>query len=204
MKIRDGNKEIELPAVQVAARALAFAAAKGKPHAQRTVLTMAAELERQAAELNDRAVKSAEEYKRHWTARSAEWKDGAGPEPLPHPDDIHIDHERHRVEIRGPVNAEGKAAMDALLAIRQRYEDGFYGHLAGAAENPEDAELPVLARLAQDRFDLWNKGLPERYSRELTGRISDTQFEGSVRRFKQQEAARKKRSKSGREKKTVG
>jgi hypothetical protein len=115
---------------------------------------------------------------------------------LPHPDDIYIDRERNRVEVRGPTTAKEKAALDECLAMRQRYETGFRGLVDEAAHNPEEADLPLLAKGAQDRFDLYNNVVPERCRKELTGRISDRQYEIAVQRFKHQEASKNKRSKA--------
>ena len=53
-----------------------------------------------------------------WPRKSERARNGTtGPEPVPHPDDVIIDHETGQVRIDGPVMEEQKAAEERLQAM---------------------------------------------------------------------------------------
>ena len=68
--------------------------------------------------MSDEYLKTAIEYKCDWE-RELERRARlglAGPEPLPHPDDIVIDLRRDQVIVKGPMTKEEKVEWDRLYA----------------------------------------------------------------------------------------
>jgi Family of unknown function (DUF5681) len=114
--IREGDRVESVPVIQAILRKMAFAAAHGNTRAQQTYLNLlvGAEADRRMATME--LLKTAVEYKEHWghvLAKRA--RNGTtGPEPVPHPDDVIIDHSTGEVRIDGPVLEEQKAAQERL------------------------------------------------------------------------------------------
>jgi Family of unknown function (DUF5681) len=117
--IREGDRVERIPVIQAILRKVAVAAANGNIRAQQNFLNLliGAEADRRAATMD--LLKSAVEYKEHWGHILAERaRSGAtGPEPVPHPDDVIIDHRTGEVRIDGPVMGEQKAAEEQLKAL---------------------------------------------------------------------------------------
>ena len=104
---------------------LAVNAAKGQQRAQRlfTDLVAATELEKQRC--RDSLLEAAIAYKRDW---EIEFERRAalgisGPEPVPHPDHIHIDRCTGAVTIRGPLTREDKADWDRWRQRKADFEE---------------------------------------------------------------------------------
>lgn len=106
IKVRDGERQYQIPVTQGVIRALAQGAIKGGVLAQRTYLAL-----QQAEDL--RLAQELEETFTFWEnyvadARAAfataELHGMPIPDMLPHPDDIRLDHEMQRVSIVGPCN----------------------------------------------------------------------------------------------------
>jgi hypothetical protein len=117
--IREGDRVERVPVIQAILRKVAVAAANGNSRAQQNFLDLliGAEADRRAATME--LLKTAVEYKEHWGHVLAERaRNGTtGPEPVPHPDDVIIDHETGEVRIDGPVMEEQKAAEERLQAM---------------------------------------------------------------------------------------
>ena len=101
--IREGDRVERVPVIQAILRKVAVAAANGNSRAQQNFLDLliGAEADRRAATME--LLKTAVEYKEHWGHVLAERaRNGTtGPEPVPHPDDVIIDHETERSESMG-------------------------------------------------------------------------------------------------------
>ena len=114
-----GDRVERVPVIQAILRKVAVAAANGNSRAQQNFLDLliGAEADRRAATME--LLKTAVEYKEHWGHVLAERaRNGTtGPEPVPHPDDVIIDHETGEVRIDGPVMEEQKAAEERLQAM---------------------------------------------------------------------------------------
>lgn len=173
--IREGDKTIELPAVQAVMRSLAIAAMKGSRLSQKTF----AEIVR-AAEHRERTeaiatLEAAIEYKRRWTEEFARLKRCGQPEPelLPHPDDLEIDLRKGAVIINGPMTAEEKLAHDQRVQRRDaaQVEISEYAKLYRRARSPQSKEMWLdWWHSEQMIFDLINDGLKGRHKSELIDR----------------------------------
>jgi hypothetical protein len=201
----DGRK-VHLPANQMIVRSMVKTAASGGQQAQRTALLVQLELERELAQERAELMATTREAKAMAETMHARCRARGLPEPdlLPHPDDIHIDEEHQTVEIRGPRTPEQKAALDKILAERDGYQRGVTGLQREAAEKPRDWTLPMLAVMAQERFDIINDRLPERYQKRLENRMSLPQIEAAREKARKGSAPRKRRRASARGRKNAG
>src|SRR5688572_26990093 len=102
--IREGEKVIELPAIQAAVRSLAISAMKGSRLSQRALAELVRQVEDRKANEHLTTMENALEYKQHWTGvlehRRANGIDR--PDPVPHPDDIVVDMRTGHVRTEGP------------------------------------------------------------------------------------------------------
>ena len=118
--IREGDKVIELPAIQASVRSLAIAAMKGSRLSQRALAELVRQVEdRKATELLS-AMENALEYKERWTSELARRKARGiiEPDPIPHPDDIIINMRNGDVRTDGPLDEMEKRRWDERLARR--------------------------------------------------------------------------------------
>lgn len=200
--VTSDGKKITMPAIQMITRAMVKSAAEGGQQAQRSAIMFQLEFERQAAAINAEYVTLMRQYKEDGGLLFARIRSRGLPEPdlLPHPDDIYIDEQRQRVEIRGPSTPEQKAGFDKILAERDSYQRGVTGLSAEATSKPRDWTPPVLTALAQEKFDLINNLLPERYRKTLEGRLTRTEVDAARERARKAAslAARKRRQARGR------
>lgn len=173
--VREGEKTIELPAIQAAMRALAISAMKGSRLSQKalTEIVRAAELRERTETLE--AMEAAIDYKQRWTAELARLRRLGDPAPLllPHPDDMEIDLRNGGVIITGPMNQEEKAAHDKRIERR----DDAQAEITECAKRYRSARDPKKKQFflewwhgEQMIYDLLNDGLKGRYKRALTDR----------------------------------
>lgn len=201
--IREGDKTIELPAIQAAMRALAIAAMKGSRLSQKalTEIVRGAELRERTETIG--SMEAAIEYKQNWAPEFERLRQLGQPEPLllPHPDDVEIDFRNGGVIVTGPMNREEKAAHDKRVARRDDAQEEIsgYARLYRAARDPKRKEVWLEAWHGEQMiFDLLNDGLKGRYKSTLTDRSSR---EGASREGKAVEhfrAWQKKRKALGR------
>lgn len=193
--ITSGREEVTMPTIQMITRRMAKSAAEGGQQAQRTAIMLQLELEREEATNYAALVKVYREVKEQGGELFAWCRERALQEPdiLPHPDDIIIDEQSQRIEILGPSTPEQKATLDKFLAERDGYQRGVIGLGAEAEDKPRDWMLPILAVMAQQRFDLINDRLPERYRKKLEGRLTVGQIEAAQQWARKVFAARERR-----------
>ena len=93
IKVSEGTRQITVPLAKAVMRALAVNAARGQLRSQQVFTKLLAETERARKALTDRMLETAIEYKYDWERELERRKKFGitGPEPLPHPDDVHID-----------------------------------------------------------------------------------------------------------------
>jgi hypothetical protein len=122
--IREGDRTERVPVIQAILRKVAVAAANGNTRAQQNYLNLliGAEADRRVA--STQLLKTAIDYKKHWHHVLAERaRSGtAGPEPVPHPDEVIIDYETGDIRIDGPVMPEQREAQNRLRASRPDIE----------------------------------------------------------------------------------
>ncbi|WP_119271048.1 DUF5681 domain-containing protein [Taklimakanibacter deserti] len=93
IEIHEDGRKLTISMVQAAMRALAVAAVKGKLHAQALLIRLVGMVEEQNETHHDRYADALLDYKIKWMNELARRK-AAGlqyPDPVPHPDDIHVD-----------------------------------------------------------------------------------------------------------------
>lgn len=172
--LREGEKVIELPAIQAVLRAMGVSAMKGNRFAQKalTEIVQKVEQEHHATQLEN--IETFTEYKLRWTEEYERCRRSGLPEPqqLPHPDDVIIDYRRGTFKIAGPITKEEKARYDELLARRSDAQDEVLYYAGMVEEEPEQAEFFRRELLFEQRmFDIINDKLPERYQAKLEGRV---------------------------------
>ena len=124
--VRDGDRNVSVPMAQAIIRSLAVNAAKGQHRAQRLFAELLAATERSRAQLHERFLASAIEYKVEWERELAR-RDALGirdlPAPIPHPDHVVVDIRSGTVRFAGPATKEEKAEWDAVLSERAVLEE---------------------------------------------------------------------------------
>ena len=116
IKVSEGKRQITVPLAKAVMRALAVNAARGQLRSQQVFTKLLSETERARKALTDRMLEMAIDYKYDWE-RELERREKfgiSGPEPLPHPDDVHIDLTTCQVTFKGPMTKEDKAEWDRL------------------------------------------------------------------------------------------
>ena len=118
--IREGERIIELPAIQAAVRALAISAMKGSRLSQRALAELVRTVEDRKSSDRMTMMENAFEYKQKWTDELARRKRNGSsePDPIPHPDDIIIDMRSGHVKTEGPLDEIEKNTWDQRLARR--------------------------------------------------------------------------------------
>lgn len=185
--IREGEKLIELPAIQAAMRALAISAMKGSRLSQKALAEITSTAEARAAEERRSTMENAFEYKQKWTAEieRCERLSLETPTPLPHPDDIHINMRTGQVRTLGPLDGTEKREWDDRLARRDdaqlEISDSARRLKRARTERMRDFHLAHWIS-EQYIFDLINDPMPERYKAKLIDRSwhADASREGKA------------------------
>ena len=124
--VQDGDRNVSGPMAQAVIRSLAVNAAKGQQRAQRLFAELLAATERSRADLHERFLASAIEYKVEWERELAR-RNSLGirdlPPPLPHPDHVVVDIRAGSVHFAGPATKEEKAEWDRILAEKESLEE---------------------------------------------------------------------------------
>jgi hypothetical protein len=173
--IREGDKLIELPAVQAAVRSLAISAMKGSRLAQRDLAALVRQVEDRKAREHLMMLENALEYKLKWTEelKRRQRLEIDEPDPIPHPDDIHIDFRTGDVQTRGPLDANEKREWDKRLARRDEAQAEvtcFADHHRRARSTRQREWWLAEWHFEQRIFDIINDAMPERYKAKLENR----------------------------------
>lgn len=121
IKVRDGARNVSVPMATAIVRSLAVNAAKGNNRAALIFSTLLQTTERENRDLHNQWLDTAITYKMQWT-RELERRERLGivaDPPLPHPDDIVINHRTGMVRILGPMSKEEKQLWDAARDLKQ-------------------------------------------------------------------------------------
>jgi hypothetical protein len=173
--IREGDRTIELPAIQAAMRALAISAMKGSRLSQKTLAEVVREVEDRHARERTQMLEGALDYKLKWNAE-IERCEKLGievPRPIPDPDDIVINFRTGEVKTEGPLDEREKASYDERIARRTeaQAEVSYFAERYGKARHPKQkARWLEEWHFEQRIFDLINDGMPRRYKAELASR----------------------------------
>src|SRR5690349_2726247 len=175
VSIREGDKIIELPAIQAAVRALAIAAMKGSRLSQRALSELVLQVEDRKASERLTMMENAFEYKQKWTAElNQRRRRGSNePDPVPHPDDIIIDMYTGQVRTAGPIDEREKRDWDKRLARRTEAQN----EVSAFAENYRKSRSAKAKAMwlsewhfEQRIFDIINDSLPDHYKSKLENR----------------------------------
>lgn len=173
--IREGDKTIELPAIQASMRALAIAAMKGSRLSQKQLSDIVRSVEEKRHTEQLQLLETMIEYKQKWTAELERRQRLAivAPDPVPHPDDIFIDLRQGKVEIEGPTDERQKA----FWTERFKHMDDAQAEVIFFSEKYRKARDPKRKvfwldewHYAQRMFDLLNDSLPKKHKRKLLNR----------------------------------
>jgi hypothetical protein len=186
--IREGDKVIELPAIQAAMRALAISAMKGSRLSQKALAEITQTAEARQAEERLTAIENALEYKQKWTAEIERCRRLGieGPGPLPHPDDVIIDWRSGQVRTEGPLDEREKQRWDKSLARRADAQAEVTDNALAYKRAKTDGMREIYLRewiAEQYIFDLINDAMPDRYKAKLENRLRhpDASREGTAR-----------------------
>jgi hypothetical protein len=173
--IREGDKVIELPAIQAVFRSMNVSAMKGNRLAQKMVAELVANVEEEHRKQQQSYFEAVAEYKMDWEREfEALKKRGLPlPDPVPHPDDIHVDYRTGTVRIAGPFCPEEKATWDKSLERRAAAQEA----VTNSSDRYKCSRNPRLKELYLDEwhseqlmFDIINDAMPERYKATLENR----------------------------------
>lgn len=185
--IREGERVIELPAIQAVFRSMGVSAMKGNRFAQRTLADLVREVEEEDRKLNLEYLDASMDYKIRWEKEIERCRKAGLPEPqpLPHPDDVIIDVRKGTVRMAGPMTAEEKKEWDLRLARRDeaQAEVSYYADRYRKARS-DDAKASALQdwHVEQYIFDIINDSMPDRYKTKLQNRSyrKDASREGNA------------------------
>jgi len=194
--IREGEKVIELPAIQAVFRAMGVAAMKGNRFVQKTLADMVAKMEAEHHASRKELFEVMFEYKLQWDREIERCRRSGLPEPqmIPHPDDIILNPDNGKVQILGPKTKEQKQRLDEALARRAEAQDEV-NYYAGKYRRARDSRLKALYlqdwHFEQRMFDLVNELVGPRYKTKLENR---SYSEGASREGKTLEEFRRDRA----------
>ena len=173
--LREGEKVIELPAIQAVFRAMGVSAMKGNRFVQKTLADMVSKMEAEHHAAKFEMFDKSLDYKIAWE-REIERRRQAGladPNPLPHPDDMIIDIDRGEVRLEGPGTKEQRERLDAALERRDQAQEDvtYFAEKYRRSRNQKCKALYLDEwHWEQRMFDILNDIVPKRYKAELQNR----------------------------------
>lgn len=173
--IREGDRVIELPAIQAAMRSLAISAMKGSRLSQRALAELVREVEDRRANDHFSALENAFEYKQRWTDE-LERRRRLGidePDPIPHPEDVIIDMRTGHVRTEGPMDEREKRSWDERIARRDEAQaevNSFAERYRRSRSDEHKARWLDEWHFEQRIFDIINDSFPPRYKAKLENR----------------------------------
>jgi hypothetical protein len=181
VKVRDGDRVVEMPVNQAVMRSMLQNALKGSRLAQRDFTLLLRTIEAEQKQTQQAYFEAMATYK--WDAEAeiarCQQLGIAPPEMIPHPDDLFIDARNGIARIRGPFTPEEKLKWDKVLEQRNDAAEA----VAYAALNYRRTRTARRKdmwlrewKLQQRIFDIINDKLPERYQITLEHRGYGAEF----------------------------
>ncbi len=173
--IREGDKTIELPAIQASVRALAISAMKGSRLAQKQLSDIVRNVEARKNAEQREVLEVMIEYKQKWSSE-LERRQRHGiiaPDPLPHPDDIFVDLIKGDIQIEGPIDERQKEFWDQRFERMSESQESvtYFAEKHRKARDPKRKLFWLEEWHYEQRlFDLLNDSLPKKYKRKLANR----------------------------------
>jgi len=173
--IREGDKTLELPAIQAVMRAMGVSAMKGNRLAQQAMAEIVQNVEARESAERTAMLGGAIDYKLAWEREIERCREAGLPDPapLPHPDDIILDMRKGTVRTAGPMTKEEKADWDKRIARRDeaQAEVTYFAAEYRKARSPGQKDSWLQEWHFEQRiFDLINDSMPDRYKIKLTDR----------------------------------
>lgn len=173
--IREGDKVMELPAIQAVMRAMGVSAMKGNRLAQKTLAEIVQRIEAQESADRVTQLGNALDYKIQWEREIKRCRAAGLPEPtpIPHPDDIIINMRTGCVKTAGPLTKEEKVEWEKRLERRAdaQSEVSYYAGKYRKARDPASKNRWLFDwHIEQRIFDIINDVMPDRYKAKLTDR----------------------------------
>ncbi len=154
IKVRDGDRSVSVPMATAIVRALAVNAAKGNNRAALLFSTLLQTTERENRDLHNQWLDTALTYKIEWDKELARRKRLGiiADDPLPHPDDIVINHRTGTVRVPGPMTKEEKQLWDAARELKNDFADSIaWAQRRLKRERDPDKRQRLTASIEQDR-----------------------------------------------------
>lgn len=173
--VREGEQVIELPAIQAVFRAMGVAAMKGNRFVQKTLADMVARMEAEHHASRFELFGTMFEYQHKWREEIERCRKAGLPEPqpIPHPDDIHLDPNTGDARVLGPKTHEQKQRLDEALARRAEAQEevNYYADKYRRARDPDrKARYLEEWHFEQRIFDIINDAMGPRYKAKLDNR----------------------------------
>lgn len=173
--IREGERFIELPAIQAVFRAMGVSAMKGNRFAQKTIAELITSLEQREHDERFEAFGIAIDYKREWSARIDRAKELGlpVPDPVPHPDDIVINTRTGEVRFDGPQTKEQKDYYEEARARRIEAQESvsYFAAKYRRSKNEEKKAFYLYEwHFEQRMFDIINDAMRGRHKMKLVDR----------------------------------
>jgi hypothetical protein len=173
--IREGDKVIELPAIQAAMRSLAISAMKGSRLSQRALAELVRQIEDRKADELRTVMENAFDYKQKWAAEIERCRQLGleDPAPIPHPDDVIIDMRTGHVRTEGPLDELEKRSWDKRLARRAeaQAEVNMFAEKYRRSRSKKWKSMWLREwHFEQKIFDIINDSMPARYKAKLENR----------------------------------
>jgi hypothetical protein len=120
--VNEEHGSVQMPMIQAVLRSAVVKAAKGDHRSQKLVIQLGAEVERADLHEHRKYHESVIAYKKEWEDIFSEREHlgSTGPEPLPHPDHIHVDWKTGETVVWGPKTREEKRQFDAMLLLEEK------------------------------------------------------------------------------------
>ena len=130
-------------------------AAKGDARSQKIFFDVVRDVEKMDELIYRELLENAVEYQDHWHQQIERCKAQGlpAPNPLPHPDHIHINYETGQVAIWGPVDKAEKKTFDSINALETKK----YQMLANLEDEDDPDEREHLKKLIQIFDDVIDK-----------------------------------------------
>ncbi len=173
--LREGDRVVELPAIQAVFRAMGVSALKSNRFAQKTLAELVGKIEAERTHALTEHFGRAFEYKHNWSQEIDRCR-RAGlpvPEPIPHPDDIFLDARNGTAKFAGPMTQQEKAWLDQIVTLMKILQVQISTYAAAAKRaRSKERRAEHLGELHdyQRQFDQMNDLIAPRYRTELQDR----------------------------------
>ena len=157
--VRDGNSQAKLPSIRAIVRRVLLEAVAGDKRSQKMAIELIGPIERRKKAEHLNALETVINYQHFWEREleRREREGEIGNEPVPHPEDLHIDYANNTWEIRGPITEEQKNYWEWVQWLHLDCKEEIADLEREIKKNPKDAKLKELRKKAQKNYEwtLW-------------------------------------------------